>query len=117
MSAADVFAVLAGALVVAGAGALWYFLSRAKKRSAISGSLGTNLYTILVPQDADEKSAERGHDPKDTISVMEQLYAGMMSLTENQSFASVRARPTFAFEIALPSVGEETAFYAAVPRK
>ncbi|TSC69189.1 MAG: hypothetical protein G01um101470_1072, partial [Parcubacteria group bacterium Gr01-1014_70] len=56
-------------------------------------------------------------DPKDIISIMEQFYAGLSSREEIRTLGFLTDRPSFALEIALPSVGEETTFYAAMPRK
>src|SRR3989338_5496083 len=111
------FYVLITTALVAGAGtAVWYFLLRAREYNRISGSLQSTLYAILLPQELAANEQER-RDPKDIISVMEQFYAGMVSREEVRTLGFFTDRPSFVLEIALPSVGEETTFYAAVPRK
>ena len=111
------FYVLITTALVAGAGtAVWYFLLRAREYNRVSGSLQSTLYAILLPQELAANEQER-RDPKDIISVMEQFYAGMVSREEVRTLGFFTDRPSFVLEIALPSVGEETTFYAAVPRK
>src|SRR3989338_955036 len=111
------FYVLITTALVAGAGtAVWYFLLRAREYNRISGSLQSTLYAILLPQELAANEQER-RDPKDIISVMEQFYAGMVSREEILTLGFLTDRPSFVLEIALPSIGEETAFYVAVPRK
>src|SRR3989344_3819171 len=101
----------------AGAGtAVWYFFQRAREHNRVSGSLQLVLYVVLLPQESTANEQER-RDPKDIISIMEQFYAGMVSRDEVRTLGFLTDRPSFALEIALPSVGEETTFYVAVPRK
>ena len=105
------------AVLIAGAGtAGWYFVERARQYGRVSGSLQSVLYVILLPQESVMSEQER-RDPKDIISVMEQFYAGLSSREEILTLGFLTDRPSFALEIALPSVGEETTFYAAMPRK
>ena len=103
--------------LLAGAGAAaWYYLQRARQYGRVSGSLQSVLYAILLPQELIAPEQER-RDPKDIISVMEQFYAGMVSREEIRTLGFLTDRPSFALEIALPSIGEETTFYVSVPRK
>src|SRR3989344_5473652 len=105
------------AVLIAGAGtAGWYFVERARQYGRVSGSLQSVLYVILLPQESVMSEQER-RDPKDIISVMEQFYAGLSSREEILTLGFLTDRPSFALEIALPSMGEETTFYAAMPRK
>ncbi len=111
------FYFLIAVLALAGAGAaVWFFMRRAGVRRRISGSLQLVLYAILLPQEFDAAEHDR-KEPKDLISIMEQFYAGLASREEVRTLGFLTDKSSFALEIALPSVGEETAFYAAVPRK
>lgn len=94
----------------------WYFVNRLQRYHRVAGSLQSVLYAILLPRDSTVSDNER-KDPKDIISVMEQFYAGMASREEILTLGFLTDRPSFALEIALPSVGEETVFFVAVPRK
>lgn len=108
---------LVGLLAIAALGVMHHLFLQHKKQMAISGSLNLVLFVILLPHDASDKETADKKDPKDAIAVMEQLYAAMTSLRKNSSMPFISEQPSFALEIALPAVGEETAFYAAVPHK
>lgn len=105
-------------VLAAFAGVTWFFVRRMRNRARISASLQSVLYAVLLPQElANTEQERKGKDPKDFISVMEQFYAGLVSREELRTLGFLTDRPSFTLEIALPSVGEETAFYVAVPRK
>lgn len=111
------FYFLLSIVLVSGLGTTaWYFIWRTQQFQRVSGSLQSVLYAILLPQEQATSERER-KDPKDVISIMEQFYAGLSSREEIRTFGFLTDRPSFALEIALPSVGEETTFYASVPRK
>ena len=113
----SLFYFLLIAVLIAGAGmAGWYFAERTRQYGRVSGSLQSVLYAILLPQES-VTSEQEHRDPKDIISVMEHFYAGLSSREEIHTLGFLTDRPSFALEIALPSVGEETTFYAAMPRK
>ena len=113
----SLFYFLLIAVLIAGAGmAGWYFAERTRQYRRVSGSLQSVLYAILLPQES-VTSEQEHRDPKDIISVMEHFYAGLSSREEIHTLGFLTDRPSFALEIALPSVGEETMFYVAVPRK
>ena len=100
------------------AGVSWFFVSRIRNRQKISASLQSVLYAVLLPQELASTERERKNkDAKDSISVMEQFYAGLASREEIRTLGFLTDRPSFTLEIALPSVGEETVFYVSVPRK
>lgn len=105
-----------GLLGIAGVGVMHHLFAQ-KKRDTISSSLGMTLFAILLPHDLPEAQAQDKKDPKDAIAVMEQLYVAMMSLREDTVLPFFTVQPSFALEIALPAVGEETTFYAAIPHK
>ncbi|OGZ29277.1 MAG: hypothetical protein A2931_03890 [Candidatus Niyogibacteria bacterium RIFCSPLOWO2_01_FULL_45_48] len=96
--------------VLAG-GSLLFFLKRLKKKEAIKASLNFVLYEITLPITGETQKDNVSF--KDLISVMEQFYSGLAAIFEDRWFGS----SSFALELALPTVGEETAFFVAVPRK
>ena len=116
MSPSFFYFLIATALLTGVGTAGWFFLHRARQYNHVSGSLQSVLYRVLVPRESSANEQER-RDPKDSISVMEQFYAGMVSRDEIRTLGFLTNRPSFTLEIALPSVGEETMFYVAVPRK
>ena len=64
------------------------------------------LFEITMPGNPEER---RSH--KELISIMEQFYAGMQTITGT---AQGKSR-TYTLEIALPSEGDDLVFYAGVP--
>lgn len=87
-----------------------FFISKSKKEKQILSALGYVLYEITFS--GEEKKAERS--VKELIAAMEQFYSGMTALGEKGLFAFKPEH--FALEIALPHVGEEAIFFAAVPK-
>jgi hypothetical protein len=74
-----------------------------KEKSPLWKSLKTTLYEIALPEpgkDAPQKGL------KELVSSMEQFYAGMMSVGEDN---------TFTFELAVANGSDEFVFYCAVP--
>jgi len=80
-----------------------------RERDRLWKVLHMTLYEILLPElPRDERARERSL--KELLSSMEQFYSGM------RSFASgARGGDIYALELALPNIGEEVSFYAAVP--
>lgn len=108
-----IFLLLIG--ILGGGMAVVVIAHKTRMRRRLAGSLELVLYAILVPPE--HKTRDGTHnDLKEIISVMEQFYAGMVSHDEIRTFGFLTDRPSFALEIALPSVGEEITFYVAVPR-
>ena len=87
-----------------------FFIRRFKKRRELLYSLEFVLYEITLPRETDSKKEPPSF--KELVARMEQFYVGMSAVIEKKWLTS----SSFALEIALPSVGEEAAFYAAVPR-
>ncbi len=85
-------------------------------RARLFRGLKMSLYEITFPQE--EMKEEAGKTFKDFISRMEQFYSGMAAISEPESFFRFwrRSKPYFALELALPAIGEEISFYAAVDR-
>lgn len=101
-------------LILIAAVSLYIFLSRIHNKLQLEKSLGYILYEILLPR---EESGEKGQKTfKDYAGVMEQFFSGISSFKE-KSWPEwlFNLSPYFVLEIALPSIGEEIVFYAAVP--
>lgn len=103
------FYILA-ALMLAIGGSAAFFVSRSKKEKQILSALGYVLYEVTFS--GEEKKTER--PAKELIAAMEQFYSGMIALGEKKTFSFKPEH--FVLEIALPHVGEEAAFFAAVPK-
>jgi len=84
-------------LFLAALAVFWY--ARGKRRAALAASLKLKLFLIRFPR----MSAE-GKDLKQEINLSEQLFAALAAFKE-----------PFVFEVAVPAVGEEIHFYAALP--
>ena len=99
-----------------------YLLGRLEKpglsfaKAELFKGIGMVLYEIVFPQE--EPKPEAGKTFKDLISGMEQFYSGMAGIAEAKGkgwkFWS-QPKPYFVLELALPAIGEEISFYAAVP--
>jgi hypothetical protein len=79
-----------------------------KERTDISRSLHMTLFEIILPnheEDGGQKTL------KEIISSMEQLYAGLRSIPDPKN----TGQNYFAIELAIPNVGEQFVFYAAIP--
>ena len=111
---------LFGVLAIVGAGVFYFFIARQRTFFNLSRSLNLVLFRILLPREArppagGQASGER--DPKEMFLAMEQLYTSMTGLRKKGGFAAwFEGKPHMTFEIALPEIGKEAQFYAAVPR-
>ncbi|MEK7647266.1 MAG: DUF87 domain-containing protein [Patescibacteria group bacterium] len=92
----------------------WWLLVRTRRKARLSRELDLVLYEITQPQEA---SKEAGKSFKDLISVMEQFYVGMSSIAERGWKRWFSGPAYFSLELALPNVGAETTFFAAVSRE
>jgi len=84
-----------------------------KKRELVNRSLNMVLFSVTLPREIKEETGEREKDPKETISVMEQLYSTLARLDSNALFGSSH----ISFEIAVESASQEIGFYIVAPRK
>src|SRR3989344_780872 len=91
-------------------GLVMFLIRKIKKRRELMFSLDFVLFEVTLPQTGKEQDKKSF---KDLVSSMEQFYAGLASILEDRWFGY----SSFALELALPSVGEETAFFVAMPRK
>ncbi len=85
-----------------------------EKDKVISKSLGMKLFEIILPEE--ERASQGGGAEKDfkkIIAVMEQFYAGMLSISDGRD--NLPGRNYFTLEISLSNNSNEIVFYSAVP--
>ncbi len=81
-----------------------------KSKEAIAKGLGMALYEVLIPEGHRDEDESRKESLKEVISAMEQLYAGMLSVSgksEEGLWMSI--------EVANPNFTHEISFYVAIP--
>jgi len=109
--------ILAGFLIILAiiiVGGL-FFVRRQKNRGRLARALNMTLFLITLPKKVKKEQGEAPKSQKEIISVMEQLYASLSNIRETKE-TFIYGQPHLAFEIATPQIGEEIAFYMAVPR-
>ncbi len=88
-----------------------------KSKAKLFRGLKMVLYEVALPQEELKAVPQEGKTFKDFISRMEQFYSGMAAISEKKGFSLwPRPAPYFVLELALPAIGEEISFYAAIPR-
>ncbi|MFH0803735.1 MAG: type IV secretory system conjugative DNA transfer family protein [Candidatus Tagabacteria bacterium] len=88
-----------------------------KSKAKLFRGLKMVLYEVALPQEELKAVSQEGKTFKDFISRMEQFYSGMAAISEKKGFSLwPRPAPYFVLELALPAIGEEISFYAAIPR-
>ena len=79
-----------------------------RRRSPLSRTLHHTLYQVSLPR-LEGQDQERGI--KELLSAMEQFFAGMRSVTDENA----SGHPYYAIELALPESADEYSFYVSVP--
>ncbi len=104
-------------LLACSLGTIAYFsLVRPRRRYELSGVLDTTLLRVLLPREEIPAAGEQKQkEPKDIMMAMDQFYASLDSLRVGFWHELRFGSPAIAFEIALPHVGSEVEFYAALP--
>lgn len=87
-----------------------------KAKGQVTRSLNMKLFSIRLPKNQ-HKEGDQQKPEKETISVAEQMYAGLSSIRIGFWKRLVYGPSVIALEVALPEVGEEIAFYIAMPHK
>lgn len=108
-----VVSVLLLAIIVIGS---LLFVLRLKGKGRITRALNMSLFLVTLPRKTRREEGEAPKSEKDIVAVMEQLYSSLSNIKESKD-VFVYGQPYLAFEIATPQVGEEIAFYMAVPRR
>src|ERR1700733_5690887 len=94
-------------ILVAIFGTAIYFILRFSIRRRLYESLSTSLFLIKIPRSTSEDSSQgtEGKDFKSELAHFEQLLSGLAAV-----------KRSFAFEVAVPHVGEEIHFYLSIPK-
>jgi hypothetical protein len=92
------------------------FLAARKRRGQVTRALNMSLFLITLPKKFKKEEGEVSKSEKEVIAVMEQFYSSLSNIKETKD-TFIYGQPHLVFEIATPQVGEEIAFYMAVPRK
>lgn len=90
-------------------------MSRFEGSKEMAKAVNLRLFEIILPEG--DKSTPAGGPEKDfkkIIALMEQFYAGMLSVSDGRD--NEPGRNYFTLEIALSSTSDEIVFYAAVPK-
>lgn len=103
-------------LTVGGAAAAWGLYSL-QKSGETQRALNLALYLITLPNRPLATDRSAVEKMREAIGVMSQFYASLNFLKEKWWRAIYRGKPTIAFELAVPNIGEEIHFYAAFPRR
>lgn len=85
-----------------------YKVKGISEKSVLKKALSKTLYEVSLPQKEGENKPL-----KEVLSSMEQLYAGLLSVSNPKE----KGGEAVSFEIALSNPGEELSFYVAVPDK
>jgi len=105
--------LLALAIIVVGS---LLFVRQLKNRGRLTRALNMSLFLITLPKKKVKKGeGEAPKSEKEIISVMEQLYASLSNIRETKDIF-IYGQPHLVLEIATPQIGEEIAFYLALPR-
>lgn len=100
-------------LVVASAG--FVFVSRARKHYALQRSLNTVLFRISLPRVFPKEEQQMKQTEKERIAAMEQFYLLFSRLRGSGWEGRLLGPPHVTFELAVPAIGEDISFYAAIP--
>jgi len=101
-----IFSLFAIVALVAGV----FIVDRIRKKKNLLNSLGYILYEVTFSEEGSKTTAQGF---REVISVMEQFYSGMATISDKVSFGY---KPYFVLELALSHIGEETIFYVSVPK-
>lgn len=108
-----------GALVLIAAIAGIFFMRIVfRRKGLISRSLNLVLLAVRLPPAEQPQNAELSQaQMRERISHMEQLYANLHDLRSTGWKNFFTGPSVFALELTVPHIGEELAFYVAVPRR
>ena len=112
MTFITIFFIILGILAF---GFFW-MLKKITRRDEIWRSLNLRLFLVRLPKDIRKEEMSQEH-AREKISVMENVYANLMSVHDSWWNTFAYGKPAFALEITTPHIGEEISFYAAVPKR
>lgn len=106
------------AVFLLGSGAvLFIFWRRLARRDEVWRSLNLRLLRVALPRLRPPEGGFSIEQVREAIAAMEKVYANLTSVRESGWRSLLAGRPSFALELAVPHVGEELAFFVAVPRR
>lgn len=105
--------LFAAALVIA----LIYAKMKIANVGKITRSLNMIVLQVSVPKKIDKQSQDKSEEQKESISVMEQLFASLSNIREDMMKRILYGPFYLSFEIATPIDSNEIFFYVAVPKK
>ncbi|MFY9462037.1 MAG: DUF87 domain-containing protein [Candidatus Sungiibacteriota bacterium] len=94
-------------------GLAFWISHRARFKKEISRSFNLKLFQVVLPKASPKEPLSLG-ELREKIALMEKLYGHLKEAVPKGWFRKVR--PTFAFELTVPHIGEEITFYVAVPK-
>ena len=108
---------LAAVLSLGSGVALFLFLRRRARRGEVWRSLNLQLFKIALPQPHIPEGGLSLEQTREAVATMEKIYANLHGIREGKWRSFLYGQSSFSLEIAVPHVGEEIAFYLAVPRR
>ncbi len=111
------YSYLGFVILVGGGAILFYLLHGLSRRDEVWRSLNLKLLRVSLPR---AKTPDEGlplAELRDRIGAMEKIYANLQSIRESFYRTFLYGSPSFALELTVPHIGEEIAFYLAVPRR
>ena len=108
---------LALATALGGGAIVFVFWRRLVRRDEAWRSLNLQLLRVLLPRPRPPEGGLTLERLREGIAVMEQVFASLQAVRDGRLKTLLYGRPSFALELAVPSAGEEIAFYIAVPRR
>lgn len=103
-------------LTIGGAAAAWG-LHALRKSGETQRALNLALFLVTLPDHPLPEGRSAVETMREAVGVMSQLYASLTFLKEKRWKTLFWGKPTIAFELAVPNIGEEIHFYAAFPRR
>lgn len=103
-------------LALGGAAAAWG-LHALRKSGETQRALNLALFLVTLPEHPLPEGRSAVETMREAVGVMSQFYASLTFLREKRWKTLFWGKPTIAFELAVPNIGEEIHFYAAFPRR
>lgn len=94
-----------------------YLISNLKSSGRISRSLNMTILRIAVPKNSQNEQKETSEIEKESISIMEHLFASLSNIREESMKKLVYGPFYLSFEISTPIDSNEIFFYVSCPKK